>query len=286
MKNIILCPNPLRDRRFEYTLKLYKLLEKMGERPVICPLFEKYGSGELPEGIRNGSLAGSIKGADLIIAFGGDGTILTASRFAAPCGVPVIGVNLGHKGFIAEFEKSDTELILKAVKEGFETERRMMLDVSLIRRGKKIHSDFLLNDVVISGIARMIDISVFGDGHGIFSFSGDGVVIATPTGSTAYSMSAGGPVVEPETENIIITPICAHALRARSMVLAAERVIEVRVGKLNNKSAYMAVDGGASVDLMGGDVIKVCKSSYVTEVVRVPGRDFYKKVSEKFGEKL
>lgn len=286
MKNIILCPNPLRDRRFEYTLKLYKLLEGLGEKPVICPLFEKYGSGELPNGIRSGGLEDSIKKADLIIAFGGDGTILTASRFAAPCGVPVMGVNLGHKGFIAEFEKEDTELILSLVKDGFKTERRMMLDVALIRRGKTVHSDFLLNDVVISGIARMIDVSVFGDDHGIFSFSGDGVVIATPTGSTAYSMSAGGPVVEPETENIIITPICAHALRARSMVLAAERVIEVEVGRLNNKSAYMAVDGGASIGLMGGDIIKVSKSSFVTEIVRVSGRDFYKKVSEKFGEKL
>ena len=242
-------------------------------------------AGTLPAGVKSGTLDEAIKKADMIIAFGGDGSILTAARVSAPYNVPIIGVNMGHKGFIAEFEKSDTDLIFKAVLGDYEIEKRMMLDITLHRGGRRIHTDFFLNDAVVCGIARIINLSVYGDGREIYSFSGDGMIVATPTGSTAYSLSAGGPIVEPATENIIITPICAHAFRARSMVLAAERMIEIKVGRLNNKSAYLAVDGGKSVNLRGGDVIRICKSSYTARLVHIPGRDFYKKVSEKFGEK-
>lgn len=285
MKKIVLCPNPARDHRFEYTLKIYELLKKSEADVIICPLFEKYGSGVLPGGVKVGNMDEHIKSADIIIAFGGDGTIMTVSRFAAPYGIPIIGVNMGHKGFIAEFEKSETDLILAAAFEKFQIEKRMMMDVTVRRGGKIIHTDFLLNDVVIRGISRLINLSVYGDGKEITSFSGDGVVIATPTGSTAYSLSAGGPIVEPWTENIVITPVCAHTFKTRPMVLGAGRMIDIKVGRLNNKSAYISVDGGASVPLKGGDVIKVCKSQYVTRLVHIPGRDFYRKISEKFGEK-
>ena len=195
MKNVILCPNPVRDYKFEYTLKVYDILTKAGVDAIVCPLFEKYGAGTLPARVKSGTLDEAIKKADMIIAFGGDGSILTAARVSAPYNVPIIGVNMGHKGFIAEFEKSDTDLIFKAVLGDYEIEKRMMLDITLHRGGRRIHTDFFLNDAVVSGIARIINLSVYGDGREIYSFSGDGMIVATPTGSTAYSLSAGGPIV-------------------------------------------------------------------------------------------
>ncbi|MDR1299344.1 MAG: NAD(+)/NADH kinase, partial [Oscillospiraceae bacterium] len=143
-----------------------------------------------------------------------------------------------------------------------------------------------LNDVVIGGITKMVDITVYGDGNVISVLSGDGAVIATPTGSTAYSLSAGGPIVEPSARNIIITPVCAHMLKARPFVLASERAVSVKLGDARPNPAYMSVDGCAYVDLRAGDTINVRQSQKKTLFVQLSGRSFYRKVSEKLGESL
>ena len=157
------------------------------------------------EGAEYGVLEDSLDGADLIIAFGGDGTILRAARAAAAVAtakktIPVLGVNMGVKGFIADIEKEDIGLIPSVVCGNYELDRRMMLDVELVRDGSVIYNDFALNDVVVAGMTKVIDLTLLGDGQKITHFSGDGAVIATPTGSTAYSMAAGGPIVEPCAE--------------------------------------------------------------------------------------
>ncbi len=133
-------------------------------------------------------------------------------------------------GFMAELEPGDIDRIPGAVLGGYDIHTRMMLDVALIRDGETILKDFALNDAVIRGLTRVVELSVYGDGQLISHFSGDGAVIASPTGSTAYSMSAGGPIVEPSAENIIITPICAHALVAKSFVLAPDRQVMAEIG--------------------------------------------------------
>ncbi len=160
-----------------------------------------------------------------------------------------------------------------------------MLDVSLVRNGEVIYKDFALNDVVANGIVRMIDVTVWGDDRKITSFSGDGVVVATPTGSTAYSMSAGGPIVEPSAENIIITPICAHVLVAKSFVLAPDRKVTVEIGSNKGNQAYLTSDGGTYVSLRDGDRINVSKSSLEAQFIHLPDKSFYDKVREKLGEK-
>jgi NAD+ kinase len=247
-----------------------------------------YGCSEKiqpPKGLRMAELQEAIPGADAVVTFGGDGTILCAARAASSHNVPVLGVNLGAKGFMAEMEREDVARIASVVLDEYDLDRRMMLDVELTRDGEPVYADFALNDVVVGGIARVVSITVFSDGSRISGFSGDGVVVATPTGSTAYSMSAGGPIVEPEAENIIITPICAHVLIAKSFVLAPHRRVTVRIGELGYKQAYLSTDGGETLPLRSGDSIDVRKSENIVCFIRARGKCFYEKISEKLGEK-
>ena len=286
MDKVVLCPNPGRDKGYRFTQKIYTMLAQAGHHPVLCPLFERYSEYDgIPSDMQVARLETELPQAEMAVAFGGDGTILYTARAAAAYGVPVLGVNLGNKGFVAELERGDTQLLLEAAAGRYTIDQRMMLDVTVVRGGKAVFSDFALNDVVVGGIARVVDVSVFGDDRKISEFSGDGIVVATPTGSTAYSMAAGGPIVEPAAENIIITPICAHALIARSFVLAPDRKVSVQLGPLGKKSAYLSVDGEDSTALESGDILQIARSQRVTRLVHVSNRSFYEKVSEKLGER-
>ena len=162
----------------------------------------------------------------------------------------------------------------------------MMLDVSVRRDGRVIYEDLALNDAVMTkgAVARIVDLAVYGDGVLISDFGGDGVIVSTPTGSTAYSMAAGGPIVEPSAESLIITPICAHALQAKSFVLGRDRTVEVRTERNNRKSVYLSVDGGKAFKLAGGDRVVIRRSESMTRLVRLTDKSFYTIVSEKLGK--
>ena len=161
----------------------------------------------------------------------------------------------------------------------------MMLDVTVRRDGKSVYNDIALNDAALTkgAVARVVDLEVYADKVLITRFSADGVVISTPTGSTAYSMSAGGPIVEPTAENIIVTPICPHALSARSFVLGHERTVSVKMGRIARKTAYLSVDGGKAFRLNGGDLVELRVSKSKTRLVRVTGRTFYEILNQKLG---
>ena len=285
MKKVILCPNVNRDRNFELTMRVSELIRGCGAETVLCPLFER-GEEELaPRGVVTSELKDELEGADMLITFGGDGTILRAARAAAGTDVPILGVNLGDMGFMTELEPEDIGLIPGAVMGGYEVQKRIMLDVALVREGEVLFTGFALNDAVIRGLTRVVELSVYGDGQLISRLSGDGAVVATPTGSTAYSMSAGGPIVEPSAENIIITPICAHALVAKSFVLAPDRRVTVEVGHRKANPVFLSVDGGDSIPLQPGDRVHIRKSAMATHLAHLANRSFYKKVSEKLGER-
>ena len=160
-----------------------------------------------------------------------------------------------------------------------------MLDVAVRREGRIILRDLALNDAVITkgAVARIIDLDVKSDGVSMGRFSGDGVVIATPTGSTAYSMSAGGPIVEPTAENVIVSPICPHALHARSFVLDRSRMVTVRMGKLSRKTAYLSVDGGKAFRLGGSDQVELHRSKSKARLAKLTNRSFYTVVNQKLG---
>jgi NAD+ kinase len=279
---IILYPNAERDTDFKTTQKVGEMLKKHGRSIVLCPVFNDDSDiGIPPTGFETAELETVLPLAEMIITFGGDGTILRAARAAADFGVPVLGINMGGKGFMAELEVGDISLIDAAAEGKYRLGSRMMLDVEVTRGKQTVCKDFALNDIVIRGDNKVIDLALFGDGQRISHFSGDGAVIATPTGSTAYSMAAGGPIVEPIAHNIIVTPICAHVLEAKSFVLVSDRRVSVEIGYKKHNPAYMSVDGGDHFTVQSGDVIYVFKSERTTRFVRLSDGSFYKKVNEK-----
>lgn len=285
-KTIILYPNADRDFGFEMTRKVGDMLRLRGRRTVICPMFEEDTQAvSAPQGFETAELESELPSAEMIITFGGDGTILRAARAAADLGVPILGINMGGIGFIAELEVDEIGLIESVASGGYKIENRMMLDVEVIREGETACRDYALNDIVLRGDNKVIDLTLFGDGQKISHFSGDGAVIATPTGSTAYSMAAGGPIVEPSAHNIIVTPICAHVIETKSFVLVSDRRVSVEIGTRKHSQAYMSVDGEARVSIQNGDVVNICKAERYTRLARISNTSFYKKVSEKLGEK-
>ena len=160
-----------------------------------------------------------------------------------------------------------------------------MLDVSVIREGQQVFHEVALNDAALTkgAVARVVDLRISCDNVPMSEFSGDGVVVSTPTGSTGYSMAAGGPIVEPTAENLIVTPICAHAMDAKSFVLSSERVVSIRFSRLTRKTAYLSADGGRAFRLQDGDVAEIRKADAVTKLVRLSGRTFYEILAKKFG---
>ena len=193
---VVLSPNPYRDRGLRAAQFARRVLERSGVEAVICLPFElDEGSRlELPADQPLGRLAQELEGADVLVCFGGDGTILHSAREATARNVPVLGVNLGSIGFMAELEHNELSLLSRLAGGRFGVERRMMLDVTVRREGRPVFTESALNDAVVTkgAVARVLDLEVTGDRVVISSFSGDGLVVATPTGSTAYSMAAGG----------------------------------------------------------------------------------------------
>lgn len=284
---IVLSSNPYRDKGMRVALEARRILEHAGAQTVLClPFQPKKGDRlELPRQVPLSLLEKELPTADLLICFGGDGTILHAARDATMCGVPILGVNTGSVGFMAELERGELPLLTPLAHGMYTVEERMMLDVRVLRGSKVLYEDSALNDAVISkgSMARVAEMEVLADRVKVTGLTGDGVIVATPTGSTAYSMSAGGPIVEPTSRSIIVTPVCAHQLTARAMVLAPERVVTVQLPKGNRKYLYLSVDGGKALRLTGGDRVEVSQGERSTQLVRLADRSFYQVINQKLG---
>lgn len=285
-KQIVLCPNPAKDKELINTLKAKKLLENAGHEVVISTLYPNIKEYALPEIVSPVPLEESVKNAGLIICFGGDGTILKTARVIKGTPVPILGVNLGHKGFMAELRPEDIELVVKAANGEYEAINRTMLDVELLHDGEIIRSDCALNDAVICGTAKTINIAAYGDDSKIMEYTGDGIIVSTPTGSTAYSLAAGGPIVEPTAKNMLLTPICAHMINARPFILAPDRVVTIKPGDNNGKQVWLSVDGGGLISMKPFDVLRVRRSENQTIMAHVTDKSFYDIAFEKLGEKV
>lgn len=278
---IAICPNPFRDAGLQLTREAMRLLNEAGFDTVVCPLFAEDEPGIVPDDIKTRELKDVAKDCQMIVVIGGDGTILAAVRAARDYSPLILGVNLGTKGFMASLEAEDLPLIVKAARSEAAISRRMMLDIELIRDGKVIYTDRALNDAVIHGYGDCVKLTAMCDMNVISTFSGDGIVISTPTGSTGYSMSAGGPIIEPEAENLIITPICAHMMGARSFVLAPTKTVEVTTFKLHHRKAYLSVDGNSVYDMANKDLLIVRRSAQYTNMADLGLKSFYDTAYEK-----
>ncbi len=281
-RRVILCPNPTKDDRLETSRRAKAMLEEAGFEVCICPEFVDGRPDDLPGDLPLRELEDVIDGAALVVSLGGDGTIMHTARRMMGYEIPIIGVNLGTMGFMAELDRSELEMLLPAARGEFTPSVRMMLEICVERAGETVFRDFALNDVFVHGVLQTIRMTARGDGRKILEFSGDGIVVSSPTGSTAYSLSAGGPIVEPTAENLILTPICATALTARSFVLAPDRVVTVTLSDLRCK-AFLSADGG-SFEMRGGDTLIVRKAQHRTLIAHVGDKAFYDIVFEKLGD--
>ena len=284
MKNVILTPNPYRDKGFQTVRRAMEILRDAGMEPKLCLPFEVDRSYELPRDLRFSKLDRELQNAELVICFGGDGTILHMAKAATRKNVPILGVNIGTMGFMAELESTELHQLARLAQDDYTVDHRMMLDVTVQRDRDIIFHDICLNDVVLAkgAVALIAYLTVKCDGVQALQCGGDGVIIATPTGSTAYSLSAGGPIVEPEASNILITPICAHDVMSRCIVASDQRVVTVEMARNARRNAYLSVDGGKALRLNWGDMATVRKSSLVTRLVKLNDRSFYDVVNTKF----
>ena len=284
MKKVILTPNPYRDKNFNTVRSAMDILAAAGVGVKICLPFDVDRTYDLPADIRFSRLDKELPDASVVVCFGGDGTILHMAKSATRHGVPVLGVNIGTMGFMAELESTELSQLTRLATGDYTIDNRMMLDVSVFRDRDIIFHDICLNDVVITkgAVARIVHLSVKCDGVQAMECGGDGVIVATPTGSTAYSLSAGGPIVEPEAHSILVTPICAHDVASRCMVASDNRQIQVELSKNPRRNAFLSVDGGKALKMNMGDVASIKKSNLVTKLVRLKERSLYDVVNMKF----
>lgn len=281
---IVLTPNPYRDKNFRFVLSAQRYLEEGGLETKICLPFDVDKSFDLPKNIAFSDLEAELSTADMMVCFGGDGTILHSSKAATKADIPILGVNIGTMGFIAEIESTELSMLSQIASGEYTIEARRMLDVVVVREGQVIQTETCLNDVVITkgAIARVVRLCVQCDGVQAMEFGGDGVIISTPTGSTAYSLSAGGPIVEPDAGVMLITPICAHNIQSRCIVASDRRRITVRLDRSSKRNAYLSVDGGRALRLNNGDEVRITRSKFETKLVRLRDRSFYDVVGSKF----
>ncbi len=281
---ILLCPNAHRDAGLAATCRVAETLRSRGHEVHIAPLFGEGFESTWPADIVTDTIENLLPGARLVVSLGGDGTILQLSGRLAGTEIPILGVNLGHKGFLAELESSETDSILEVAEGHYKTESRLMLDLELLRNGETVYSGIALNEAVVRAVSSVVRYEAFSDGREITAFSGDGIIVSTPTGSTAYSMAAGGPIVEPSADCIILTPICTFRLAARSYVLKSRRQVYIRTVEQGKKEVLLSVDG-VNVPFLENDELRVCASDKSLLMARVKSRSFFDIVFEKLVDK-
>ncbi len=226
---------------------------------------------------------------ELIVILGGDGTILESARRAIPTNRPMLGINLGRLGYMAELELGEIERLTDVVNGKYDIEERMTLRVEILDAdGKPRFSTFALNDAVISNgsVARIVDIRLSEGGSEVSRYRADGVIVATPTGSTAYSMSAGGAVVDPRLECICITPVCPHSLGSRPLIFPASSSIELQNICEREKALFVTIDGRSNQEIVYGETVRITRSELKAKLIRLNEGGFYNKLRTKMNSKF
>jgi len=226
----------------------------------------------------NGFAGEDIPGqVDLIIVLGGDGTLISVARQIGERNVPILGINLGRLGFLTEVTRDELpEMLELLVKGEYQVSERMMLDAIIHRDGKQVGKYTVLNDVVINkgALARIIDMETFVDGRHLSTYKADGLIISTPTGSTGYNLAAGGPIIFPEINSLVIAPICPHMLTNRPIVVWSRSIIKINV-KFEDDVVFFTADGQVGRKLLPGDVVEVRRSQARTRLVSSPSKDYF-----------
>lgn len=280
MERFCIVTNKSKDTDLKMTMYIKDYLEKHGKKCVIAEDMPFSSQGER---VRRDHMSTIPEDAECCIVLGGDGTMLQAARSAAYVDIPLIGVNLGTLGYLAEVEKGGVDDALAKILEGqYDLEDRMMLYGSAAGQ-----NDYALNDIVITKVSAIqaIAFDVYVNDLFLSNYHADGIIISTPTGSTGYSMSAGGPIVEPSANMILITPICPHTINSRSMVLSADTKIKVVMGPGrdgNNQESVAYFDGSGTINLNTGDSINIEKAGKTTKILKLNRVSFLQALGKKF----
>lgn len=254
---------------------------------AVCDVLRRGGADVTTE-IRAGGLPSAariaqvVSDSDVAVAIGGDGTIVHVAKAAAVAGCPVLGINGGHLGFLAGLERNELDALPTLLKGEFAVEERMLLQVT-VRRGDGAHVYTAMNEAVVSrgALSQLVDVRVSDHSRDILACRGDGVIVATPTGSTAYSLSAGGPVVDPAVECVLVTPICPHTVAPHAHILPSALTLTVAASTLDGADAFLTVDGEENIALSAGDEIAVCRAAATARLVRLKESTFYDILEQK-----
>lgn len=282
MKRILVCTNPSRDPDLSYTKRAVDILRADGFSLALSfPFDTDKDASSL--GIPLEPLERGLDKADCMLCLGGDGTILHVARFAARRHIPLVTVNLGHLGFICELDAEEFEQIRTLKENRYTVENRMMLDVSVLRDGRCVCHRIALNEATFhrGAVSRVIGLRLSVNGSPLHELRGDGLIVATPTGSTGYSFSAGGPLMEPKAKAIIVTPICAHNTRTGSFVLLAEDEVAVDAVGKSRSNGFLCVDGGKPFALREGDRVLMRCAKDELSLLRLTNRSFYSECGRK-----
>jgi len=283
VKNIGIVSNFSKDPEGIRTSAIISKIQQRGMQPLVLPeVYRVINAGKVVKTESFYSLS------DIILVLGGDGTLLRAARQACKYGLPVLGINMGRLGFLTEIEVSDIDLALDSILAGdYYIEQRMMLKAELVRQGGGVCQLIALNDIAIAkaSFARIIHLKVFINDDFVGYYPADGILVSSPTGSTAYSLSAGGPIINPAMECLLLTPICPHALNARAIVTDSKDKIRIVVAD-KSRDVLLTVDGQEGVPVHKGDNIIITKAEVVTRLIRIRKRSFFNLLKDKMAERL
>lgn len=279
MKKFQIITNEIKDVNLEITHSLQRLIaDRGGESSVLM-----YGIN----GIEKNNGTNYLEDVDCVLVLGGDGTLLAVSREAAKRSIPILGVNLGTLGFLAEVEVPKLEeSICRLFAEDYSIENRMMLGGQIVSKEGVQELSPALNDITLTrcGSLQIIRYSIFVNGKFLCNMGADGVILSTPTGSTGYNMSAGGPIADPSANMILLTPICAHTLNARSIILSSEDVIEIEIDRGSDGSILTveaSADGNEKYSLKTGDKLRIFKADTTTTIIKLNETSFLEALHRK-----
>ncbi len=285
MKHFFIITNPFKDRELETTTEVMEFLADKG-----CTYQVKIAAEIQEESNRYTDAAEIPADTECILVLGGDGTLIEAARDTMELDIPLLGINLGSLGFLAEVEKSGIRHALSLLlQDQYQTESRMMLDGLLVRGQTLVERSHALNDIVITrnGPMQIIHFHIYVNGQFLNEYNADGVILSTPTGSTGYNLSAGGPIVEPGAELIVITPVCPHTLNTRSVVLSGADEVMIEMAPWKKDVSFRAqvnFDGGHGAALEMGHKIIVTKSRKRTDIVKISQVSFLEALHKKMSE--
>ena len=287
-KKVLLLFNPKKDIPLGALKKVCdKLLSRRCDIHAFDSVRQKLEDAGAVTGVCFGEAGVVPDGIDFAVVFGGDGSMIRSAALLSDKEIPVVGINFGRVGYLAELEADDISFIDRIIDGEYEIDFRMMLDIEIIRSGEKIsNSAPVLNDVVLSNgpVASLLTFDVMCNGTKLRTYRADGVIVATPTGSTAYSMSAGGPILDPAVDALCVTPICPHALGVRPVVLGGDSVIELCNIKSRKNSVFLTPDGRGAMELYPEDRVVISRSEKKTRLIRCKKDGFLGILKNKLSE--